>query len=208
MIFLHQIIINQVRVIKEDKYSKKIVIILSVSTVKASLPFADFGRPPASSCSGDAAGDTGLVPGAVRGGAGSAEFLSLSDLHRLPTFSRPVTTLFQTTGRAPFDLGAVNLTSLNSSSAILVRSPTPFSPSPANSNATVLGLVASLPYNVSVFAIDALLVPYGFDLAASEIRPPRRRQHHAGAHRGTQVQRRRVHARAPAEKRGGDAKGA
>nr|CAD1832522.1 unnamed protein product [Ananas comosus var. bracteatus] len=75
-----------------------------------------------------------------------------------------------TTGCAPSDLGAVNLTSLNSS-AVLVCSPMPFSPSPANSNATVLGLVASLPYDVSVFAVDALLVPYGFDLAASKIRP-------------------------------------
>ncbi|XP_020114302.1 fasciclin-like arabinogalactan protein 4 [Ananas comosus] len=105
------------------------------------------------------------------------EFLSPSDLRRLPASGRLVTTLFQTTGRAPSDLGAVNLTSLNpnpnsnsNSSAVLVRSPAPFSP--ANSNATVLGLVASLPYDVSVFAVDALLVPYGFDLAASETRPP------------------------------------
>nr|CAD1831655.1 unnamed protein product [Ananas comosus var. bracteatus] len=108
-------------------------------------------RPSASSRSGDTdtAGDAGLVPGAVRGGAGGAEFLSLFDLRRLPAFGKLVTTLFQTTSRAPSDLGAVNLTSLNSS-AVLVRSPTPFSPSSANSNTTILGLVTSLPYDVSV----------------------------------------------------------
>nr|CAD1823296.1 unnamed protein product [Ananas comosus var. bracteatus] len=59
-----------------------------------------------------------------------------------PPFGWLVTTLFQTTGRALSDLSAVNLTSLNFSSVVLS------------------------------LAIDALLVPYGFDLAASEIRPP------------------------------------
>nr|CAD1818529.1 unnamed protein product [Ananas comosus var. bracteatus] len=45
-------------------------------------------------------------------------------------------------------------------------------PLPANSNATVIGLVASLPYDVSIFAVDALLVPYGFGLTVFEIAPP------------------------------------
>nr|CAD1837651.1 unnamed protein product [Ananas comosus var. bracteatus] len=106
----------------------------------------------------------------------------------------------------PSHLGTVNLASLNSSSAVLIRSPTPFSPSPTNSNATVLGLVASLPYDVSAFAVDTLLVPYGFDLAASEIRPPvdvniTRVLVEA---RGFNV----AASRAPAEKRGGGARGA
>ena len=52
--------------------------------------------------------------------------------------------------------------------AVLIRSPALYSPS----NATVLGLIKTLPYNVSVFAVNALLVPYRFDLMASETRPP------------------------------------
>ncbi|XP_072954048.1 fasciclin-like arabinogalactan protein 4 [Typha angustifolia] len=88
------------------------------------------------------------------------EYLSPADLRRLPTAGKLITTLYQTTGRAAADLGAVNLT------ASSVRSPVPFS------NATVLGPVIAVPYNISVFAVDGFLVPYGFDLAASESRSP------------------------------------
>ncbi|XP_042430419.1 fasciclin-like arabinogalactan protein 4 [Zingiber officinale] len=97
------------------------------------------------------------------------EYLSWSDLGRISSGGKLVTTLYQTTGRAAGNLGAVNLTrSDGGGGAVIARSPSPFS----SSNATVLALVGTLPYNVSVFAVDALLLPSGFDLAASETRPP------------------------------------
>ncbi|CAM0883510.1 unnamed protein product [Alopecurus aequalis] len=100
------------------------------------------------------------------------EYLSPSDLARLPATGKLVMTLFQTTGRAPSDLGAVNLTAVavGNSSTVVVRSP---APSPGSSNATVLGAVTSEPYNISVLAVGGLIVPSGFDIAASgsESRP-------------------------------------
>ncbi|KAM0854483.1 hypothetical protein ACQ4PT_050408 [Festuca glaucescens] len=102
------------------------------------------------------------------------EYLSPSDLARLPASGKLVTTLFQTTGRAPSDFGAVNLTAVaavgSNSTTVVVRSP---SPSPGPSNATVLGAVTSEPYNISVLAVGGLIVPSGFDIAASgsETRP-------------------------------------
>ncbi|CAL4893935.1 unnamed protein product [Urochloa decumbens] len=96
------------------------------------------------------------------------EYLSPADLRRLPASGKLVTTLFQTTGRAPADLGAVNVTAAAPTRLAVVRSP---SPSPASSNATVLGAVTAVPYNLSVLAVDGLIVPSGFDLAASETRP-------------------------------------
>ncbi|KAM0879304.1 hypothetical protein ACQ4PT_034327 [Festuca glaucescens] len=95
------------------------------------------------------------------------EYISPADLRRLPPSGKLVTTLFQTTGRASADLGAVNVTASGPSSLGVVRSPAPF---PA-SNATVLGPVTSVPYNLSVFAVSGLIVPSGFDLAASDARP-------------------------------------
>lgn len=94
------------------------------------------------------------------------EYLSPADLRRLPASGKLVTTLFQTTGRASADLGAVNVTAAGPSLGV-VRSPAPF----PGSNATVLGSVTSVPYNLSVLAVDGLIVPSGFDLAASESRP-------------------------------------
>ncbi|XP_062016895.1 fasciclin-like arabinogalactan protein 4 [Rosa rugosa] len=96
------------------------------------------------------------------------EYLSLSDLARIPPSGKLVTTLYQTTGRATNDFGSVNLTRDPTTGIVSVRSPATFSPS----NATVLGLVKTLPYNVSIFSVNSLLVPYGFDLMASETRPP------------------------------------
>lgn len=95
------------------------------------------------------------------------EYLSWRDLDDIPLAGgRLVTTLYQTTGRASGNLGGVNLTR-SSSGTVTARSPVPFS----SSNATLLSLVMTLPYNVSIFAVDALLVPYGFDLSASDARP-------------------------------------
>ncbi|KAM1167479.1 hypothetical protein TB2_029045 [Malus domestica] len=96
------------------------------------------------------------------------EYLSPSDLLRLPPSGKLVTTLFQTTGRATNNFGSVNLTRDPSTGVVSIHSPAPFSPS----NATVLSLVTNLPYNVSIFSVNSLLVPYGFDLMASETHPP------------------------------------
>ncbi|KAJ3668970.1 hypothetical protein LUZ60_010920 [Juncus effusus] len=39
-------------------------------------------------------------------------------------------------------------------------------PSPS-SNTTILSVIKTVPYNISVFTVDSLLLPYGFDLTAS-----------------------------------------
>ncbi|CAN6341767.1 unnamed protein product [Urochloa humidicola] len=99
------------------------------------------------------------------------EYIGPADLRRLPASGKLVTTLLQTTGRAPADLGAVNVTAAAASTAnatlAVVRSPSPS----AGSNATVLSAITAVPYNLSVLAVDGLIVPSGFDLAASESRP-------------------------------------
>ncbi|CAI9770513.1 unnamed protein product [Fraxinus pennsylvanica] len=92
------------------------------------------------------------------------EYLSLSDLRRMPSAGKLVTTLFQTTGRAASNSGTVNITFNPSSDAVTIYSPT--------SNATLLALIKTLPYNISIFSINSLLVPYNLDLMASETRPP------------------------------------
>ncbi|XP_062084948.1 fasciclin-like arabinogalactan protein 4 [Humulus lupulus] len=96
------------------------------------------------------------------------EYFSASDLRRIPASGKLVTTLLQTTGRATSNFGSVNITRDPATGVVSVRSPAPYSPS----NATILNLIKTLPYNVSVFAVNSLLVPYGFDLMASETRPP------------------------------------
>ncbi|KAK7289978.1 hypothetical protein RIF29_04057 [Crotalaria pallida] len=96
------------------------------------------------------------------------QFLSWSDLRSLPPSGKLVTTLLQTTGRAPNNLGSVNLTRDPLSGTISVLSP---SPSYSDSNATVLSLIKTLPYNITIFSINTLLLPSGFDLMASETRP-------------------------------------
>ncbi|KAF8775357.1 hypothetical protein HU200_004772 [Digitaria exilis] len=165
---------------------------VNVTAVLSAFPnFADFARLLASTpVAGELAGRSSLTllavpnanlpqsPSAVAAGAGAdiadvlryhvlLEYLSPSDLARLPASGKLVTTLFQTTGRAPSDLGAVNLT-VGANSTVVVRSP---APSPG-SNATVLGAVTAVPYNLSVLAVGGLIIPSGFDLAASESRPP------------------------------------
>ncbi|KAL6853695.1 hypothetical protein ACP4OV_019724 [Aristida adscensionis] len=165
---------------------------VNVTAVLAAFPnFADFARLLASTpVAGELAGRSSLTllavpnanlpqsPSAFAAAAGAdiadvlryhvlLEYLAPADLARLPAAGKLVTTLFQTTGRAPSDLGAVNLT-VGANSTVVVRSPAP----PPGSNATVLGPVTSVPYNISVLAVGSLIVPSGFDLAASESRPP------------------------------------
>ncbi|KAF8030880.1 hypothetical protein BT93_D0160 [Corymbia citriodora subsp. variegata] len=96
------------------------------------------------------------------------QFLSSSDLHQIPPSGTLFTTLFQTTGRATSDFGSVNITRDPSTGAVSVLSPAPYSPS----NATLLEPIKSVPYNLSIFTVNSLLLPYGSDLMASETRPP------------------------------------
>ncbi|KAI9096025.1 hypothetical protein K1719_026172 [Acacia pycnantha] len=101
------------------------------------------------------------------------EFFSWSDLRSIPASGKLVTTLFQTTGRAADNFGSVNITRDPVNGVVSVQSPAPDSSSSGStSNATVLSLIKTLPYNVSIFAVNSLLIPFGFDLMASETRPP------------------------------------
>uniref|UniRef100_A0A5B6ZTD7 Putative fasciclin-like arabinogalactan protein 4 n=1 Tax=Davidia involucrata TaxID=16924 RepID=A0A5B6ZTD7_DAVIN len=96
------------------------------------------------------------------------EYLSWPDIRQIPAAGELVTTLYQTTGRATNNFGSVNITRNPTTNAVSVRSPAAYSPS----NATILTLIKTLPYNVSIFSVNSLIVPYGFDLMASETRPP------------------------------------
>ncbi|KAK6935863.1 FAS1 domain [Dillenia turbinata] len=96
------------------------------------------------------------------------QYLSWSDLHQIPASGKLITTLYQTTGRAPSNFGSVNITFSPSDDVVLVHPPVSYS----SSNATILSLIKTLPYNVSIFTVNSLVIPYGFDLMASETRPP------------------------------------
>ncbi|KAF8397508.1 hypothetical protein HHK36_016425 [Tetracentron sinense] len=96
------------------------------------------------------------------------QYLSWSELRQIPSAGKLVTTLYQTTGRATNNLGAVNLTRNPIDGTVYVRSPVAYSPS----NATILSLAKTVPYNVSIFIVNSILIPYGFDLMASENQPP------------------------------------
>ncbi|KAL9678093.1 hypothetical protein QQ045_015932 [Rhodiola kirilowii] len=96
------------------------------------------------------------------------EYLSWPDLRQIPASGRLVATLYQTTGRASNDLGSVNITRNPYNGVISIQPPIPDS----SSNASILTLIESLPYNVSIFAVNSLLIPYGFDTITSDYRPP------------------------------------
>nr|GMD18891.1 fasciclin-like arabinogalactan protein 4 [Ipomoea batatas] len=121
------------------------------------LRSSDLGNFPSSSPSETYAGDVIRYHVLL-------EYLSWPDLRLIPAGGKIVTTLFQTTGRASSAFGSVNITRNPESGAVTVVSPT--------SNATVLALIKTLPYNISVFSVNSLLVPYGFDLMASDTQPP------------------------------------
>ncbi|CAN6472656.1 unnamed protein product [Victoria cruziana] len=95
------------------------------------------------------------------------QYLDWSALHQIPAAGKLVATLYQTTGRAEANLGAVNITHDLLTGNVTVRSPGPFAPS----NATIVSLIRAVPYSVAVFAVDGLLLPSGYDLSASESRP-------------------------------------
>ncbi|KAK1299286.1 Fasciclin-like arabinogalactan protein 4 [Acorus calamus] len=94
-------------------------------------------------------------------------YLSLPELRRIPASGEIVTTLYQTTGRAAADGGAVNLTISSSNGTVTVRSPVPFSLTP---NATVLasGGAAAPPLAPQVNVTRILSeVGKGFNVMAS-----------------------------------------
>ncbi|KAG4155671.1 hypothetical protein ERO13_D03G125900v2 [Gossypium hirsutum] len=95
-------------------------------------------------------------------------YFSWTDLLQIPPSGVIVTTLLQTTSRAPANFGAVNITRNPLTNSITIQSPVTFSPS----NATVLSVIKTLPYNITILAVDSLLVPYDFNLMTSETRPP------------------------------------
>ncbi|XP_010520277.1 PREDICTED: fasciclin-like arabinogalactan protein 4 [Tarenaya hassleriana] len=94
------------------------------------------------------------------------QFLSDSDLRRIPPSGSTITTLYDASGRAFSGSGSVNVTRDPATGSVSVRSPT--------SNVTVLNLLVTLSPNiVTVLSVDSLLVPAGIDLTASEsLTPP------------------------------------
>uniref|UniRef100_A0A7N0V6F0 FAS1 domain-containing protein n=1 Tax=Kalanchoe fedtschenkoi TaxID=63787 RepID=A0A7N0V6F0_KALFE len=95
------------------------------------------------------------------------EYLSWPDLRLIPASGRLVATLYQTTGRAFGDLGSVNVTRSPETGRVSIQPPAP----DPSSYASILALVETLPYSVSVFTVSALLIPSGFDTMAAD-HPP------------------------------------
>nr|AUS89402.1 fasciclin-like arabinogalactan family protein [Sesuvium portulacastrum] len=95
------------------------------------------------------------------------QYLSFPDLRRTPPSGSIITTLFQTTGRAPDILGSLNVT-FNPTNGVVSFHP----PNNNSVSANVITLLKTVPYNLSIFTVDSLLAPFGFDLMASETRPP------------------------------------
>ncbi|GAB2263320.1 hypothetical protein Droror1_Dr00004317 [Drosera rotundifolia] len=95
-------------------------------------------------------------------------YLTWSDLRRIPPSGSLFTTLYQTTGRATNNLGSLNLTYDPRKDVVSVHPP---SPNPNNLTAVVISLVKTIPYNLSIFTVSELLTPYGFNLMASETKP-------------------------------------
>lgn len=95
------------------------------------------------------------------------QYLSWPDLTQIPPTGKLITTLFQTTGRAVNDFGSVNITHDPATDAVTLSSPSAYSPS----NSTVLSLVKSIPYTLTILSINSLLIPSGPDLTASQTRP-------------------------------------
>lgn len=91
------------------------------------------------------------------------EYMDWDRLHQMTSRGTLITTLYQTTGRAPKDSGLVNIT-CEKNREIRIRAPAPYG---GSFNATVTRLVKAFPYNISIFSISTLLIPYGFDLSTA-----------------------------------------
>uniref|UniRef100_A0A7N0TC63 FAS1 domain-containing protein n=1 Tax=Kalanchoe fedtschenkoi TaxID=63787 RepID=A0A7N0TC63_KALFE len=86
------------------------------------------------------------------------ELLSWPQIRDVSPSGKLVTTLFQTTGRAANDFGSVNITRDPSSNAVSAQTP---SSSYSPSNATILALIQSIPYNLTIVSLDSVLFPTG-----------------------------------------------
>ncbi|KAE8665003.1 fasciclin-like arabinogalactan protein 4-like [Hibiscus syriacus] len=96
------------------------------------------------------------------------QYFSWTDLLQIPPSGALVATLLQTTGCVPANFSAVNITRNLITNVITIQSPSPDSVS----NATVLSLIKTLTYNITILAVISLLVLYEFNLMAYETRPP------------------------------------
>lgn len=97
------------------------------------------------------------------------EYLDWERLKMMPAAGTLVTTLYQTTGRAPNNTGAVNITTGGGNNGqVRIGMPVPG----AAYNATIDGLVDKFPYTISIARISAMIFPYGFDLSGSPAPTP------------------------------------
>ncbi|XP_019102263.1 PREDICTED: fasciclin-like arabinogalactan protein 4 [Camelina sativa] len=93
------------------------------------------------------------------------QFLSDSDLRRIPPSGSAVTTLYEASGRTFFGSGSVNVTRDPASGSVTIGSP-------STKNVTVLKLLETKPPNITVLSVDSLIVPTGIDITASETLTP------------------------------------
>ncbi|XP_020523963.1 fasciclin-like arabinogalactan protein 4, partial [Amborella trichopoda] len=94
-------------------------------------------------------------------------YLDPSLLRQIPPSGVLVTTLFQTTGRAEDDRGALNLT--RRPDGLISAAP---SRSRYLNTTTLANFVTSVPYVISVFSVSTLLVLESPELTTSETHPP------------------------------------
>eukprot|EP01018_Ginkgo_biloba_P033896 Gb_27317 [translate_table: standard] len=91
------------------------------------------------------------------------EYLDWDRLRQMTKRGTLITTLYQTTGRAPKNFGSVNITTEENGN-IGIRAPAPYG---GTFNATVISLVKAFPYAISIFSISSILLPYGFNISPS-----------------------------------------
>lgn len=96
------------------------------------------------------------------------EYLDWERLKMMPAGGTLVTTLYQTTGRAPNNTGAVNITTGGNNGQVRIGMPVPG----AGYNATIDGIVDKLPYTISIARISTMIFPFGFDLSGSPTPTP------------------------------------
>ncbi|KAJ7545590.1 hypothetical protein O6H91_08G002300 [Diphasiastrum complanatum] len=84
------------------------------------------------------------------------QYFDIPELHQIIKGTTQVTTLYQTTGRAPGTLGFVNITDAKGGSLVVST------PVAANlSHATIVKSVKQIPYNLSIFELSSVIVPVG-----------------------------------------------
>ena len=93
------------------------------------------------------------------------EYLNWEWLHQMTNGGTLITTLYQTIGRAPKNYGSLHIT-CEKNRKIRIREPAPYG---GSFNATIMRLMKTFPYNINIFSISNMLIPYGIHrLASSE----------------------------------------